>query len=139
MCSYWNETSLKWSNWGCTLISQSDKHAVCSCNHLTNFALLMVNMIVFDIGRHAYRHTKYTLFFSNAYFRKKLHRITYTIRNSLIYSEIDITCKISVTKATSDHHLIIENRKPGIISTPKTTCIFLKKEVSRDNKKNAYS
>lgn len=30
-----------WSSKGCSLINRTDTKVVCSCNHLTNFAILM--------------------------------------------------------------------------------------------------
>ena len=31
----------KWSNFGCQLVSTNTTHTTCSCEHLTNFAILM--------------------------------------------------------------------------------------------------
>ncbi|XP_071799569.1 adhesion G protein-coupled receptor L2-like isoform X2 [Asterias amurensis] len=44
MCSYWKfkaDAPGEWSNTGCTLVSTNSTHTVCSCTHLTNFAILM--------------------------------------------------------------------------------------------------
>jgi hypothetical protein len=42
-CVYWNSTPKggSWSREGCSLVSTTDSHTNCECNHLTNFALLM--------------------------------------------------------------------------------------------------
>ena len=41
-CTYWNFTSLSWSNYGCEVSPESSnaETTVCRCNHLTNFALI---------------------------------------------------------------------------------------------------
>ncbi|KAL4217937.1 hypothetical protein ACF0H5_022676 [Mactra antiquata] len=44
LCSYWNFTSKNsgyWSGSGCKVVSTNQTDTVCSCNHLTNFAVLM--------------------------------------------------------------------------------------------------
>lgn len=44
-CSFWNysERSMMgyWSTQGCKLLESNKTHTTCSCNHLTNFAVLM--------------------------------------------------------------------------------------------------
>lgn len=44
-CVFWNfseETNLgHWSDYGCSVLNTNDTHTVCSCNHLTSFAVLM--------------------------------------------------------------------------------------------------
>ncbi|XP_031554900.1 adhesion G protein-coupled receptor L1-like [Actinia tenebrosa] len=45
-CSFWNfsiPTSYNgsWSQKGCEMVSSTNTHTVCACNHLTNFAVLM--------------------------------------------------------------------------------------------------
>ncbi|XP_078448807.1 adhesion G protein-coupled receptor L2-like isoform X2 [Lampetra planeri] len=44
-CSFWNYSSHTmrghWSSHGCKLLSTNSTHTTCSCNHLTNFAVLM--------------------------------------------------------------------------------------------------
>ncbi|XP_055954372.1 uncharacterized protein LOC130010644 [Patella vulgata] len=40
-CSYWDIQDMSWNNDGCVVISTNDTSTTCSCNHLTNFALLM--------------------------------------------------------------------------------------------------
>ncbi|XP_014677727.1 PREDICTED: latrophilin-3-like [Priapulus caudatus] len=44
-CAFWNfsdSTYLgQWSDFGCVVASSNATHTVCSCNHLTNFAVLM--------------------------------------------------------------------------------------------------
>eukprot|EP00117_Sycon_ciliatum_P014266 scpid8912/ scgid0653/ Uromodulin; Tamm-Horsfall urinary glycoprotein; Uromodulin, secreted form len=47
MCSFWNTTHRIWSSEGCMLVNDSiPDHIVCSCNHLTNFAILTVSQNV---------------------------------------------------------------------------------------------
>ncbi|XP_062386988.1 adhesion G protein-coupled receptor L1 [Sardina pilchardus] len=45
-CSFWNysERSMtgQWSSQGCKLLDTNSSHTTCSCSHLTNFAVLMV-------------------------------------------------------------------------------------------------
>ncbi|XP_028840923.1 adhesion G protein-coupled receptor L1 isoform X3 [Denticeps clupeoides] len=45
-CTFWNysERSMtgQWSSQGCRLLDTNDTHTTCSCSHLTNFAVLMV-------------------------------------------------------------------------------------------------
>ncbi|XP_076122860.1 adhesion G protein-coupled receptor L1 [Alosa pseudoharengus] len=45
-CSFWNysERSMtgQWSSQGCKLLDTNSTHTTCSCSHLTNFAVLMV-------------------------------------------------------------------------------------------------
>ena len=36
-----NQVNGSWSSKGCSLINRTDTKVVCSCNHLTNFAILM--------------------------------------------------------------------------------------------------
>jgi len=40
-CVYWDYLSNQWSEDGCRLVDGNTTHTICSCNHLTNFALLM--------------------------------------------------------------------------------------------------
>ncbi|XP_054721756.1 latrophilin Cirl-like [Uloborus diversus] len=40
-CVYWDLNSRLWSQEGCWLKSSNKTHAVCECDHLTNFALFM--------------------------------------------------------------------------------------------------
>jgi hypothetical protein len=40
-CVYWDYLSNHWSEDGCRLVDRNATHSVCSCTHLTNFALLM--------------------------------------------------------------------------------------------------
>ena len=40
-CVYWDTWSDSWSTKGCTLIETNREYTVCSCNHLTSFAILM--------------------------------------------------------------------------------------------------
>ncbi|KAK7945537.1 hypothetical protein WMY93_001265 [Mugilogobius chulae] len=46
-CSFWNysERSMMghWSTQGCKLLDTNKSHTTCSCNHLTNFAILMAH------------------------------------------------------------------------------------------------
>ncbi|XP_053319484.1 adhesion G protein-coupled receptor L3 [Spea bombifrons] len=49
-CSFWsyskNNMSGHWSTQGCRLLTTNKTHTVCSCNHLTNFAILMAHVDV---------------------------------------------------------------------------------------------
>ncbi|PIK61914.1 putative latrophilin-2 isoform X9 [Apostichopus japonicus] len=48
-CSFWdfeNSSYGEWSNMGCKVIKSNSTHTVCSCNHLTNFAILMNHQAV---------------------------------------------------------------------------------------------
>ena len=40
-CVYWDYVSNAWSEDGCHAVMSNVTHTQCSCNHLTNFALLM--------------------------------------------------------------------------------------------------
>ncbi|XP_015925665.2 adhesion G protein-coupled receptor L1 isoform X1 [Parasteatoda tepidariorum] len=43
-CMFWNFSKSKYGKWddsGCSFISSNQTHVTCSCNHLTNFAVLM--------------------------------------------------------------------------------------------------
>ena len=44
-CSFWEYSTRtmdgKWSEFGCKLVDTNFTHSTCSCNHLTNFAVLM--------------------------------------------------------------------------------------------------
>jgi len=42
-CVYWDYLSNHWSEDGCQLARSNSTHSICSCNHLTNFALLMAH------------------------------------------------------------------------------------------------
>ena len=44
-CAYWNFTLSSWKFDGCFLDTSSDV-ATCKCNHLTNFAVLIVSELV---------------------------------------------------------------------------------------------
>ncbi|XP_055886303.1 adhesion G protein-coupled receptor L3-like isoform X5 [Biomphalaria glabrata] len=45
ICSFWNidisSSTGKWASDGCNVVDTNTTHTTCSCNHLTNFALLM--------------------------------------------------------------------------------------------------
>ncbi|XP_075459589.1 adhesion G protein-coupled receptor L3 isoform X7 [Ascaphus truei] len=49
-CSFWsyskNNMSGHWSTQGCRLLTTNKTHTTCSCNHLTNFAVLMAHVEV---------------------------------------------------------------------------------------------
>lgn len=46
-CGFWSVAEASWSNEGCTFQGvQKDGRIVCHCDHLTNFAMLMVSGIV---------------------------------------------------------------------------------------------
>ncbi|XP_076332623.1 latrophilin Cirl-like isoform X8 [Tachypleus tridentatus] len=40
-CVFWDFETSDWSSQGCSVVSFNISHTVCSCNHLTNFAVLM--------------------------------------------------------------------------------------------------
>lgn len=40
-CVYWDLELMEWSQTGCYLVLANDTHGICTCNHLTNFAILM--------------------------------------------------------------------------------------------------
>ncbi|XP_043113864.1 adhesion G protein-coupled receptor E5-like [Puntigrus tetrazona] len=40
-CVYWNESEGAWSNEGCVRAESNSTHTVCSCSHLSSFAVLM--------------------------------------------------------------------------------------------------
>ncbi|KAK2508038.1 hypothetical protein MC885_016358 [Smutsia gigantea] len=40
-CVYWNFSMKDWDTYGCQKVSSTDKFLNCSCNHTTNFAVLM--------------------------------------------------------------------------------------------------
>ena len=43
-CVYWSSELRGWEGNGCNLVSTTPTHSTCTCNHLTNFAVIM------DIG-----------------------------------------------------------------------------------------
>ncbi|OCT97367.1 hypothetical protein XELAEV_18009587mg, partial [Xenopus laevis] len=47
-CSFWSysKTNMSgyWSTQGCRLLTTNKTHTICSCNHLTNFAVLMAHI-----------------------------------------------------------------------------------------------
>lgn len=49
-CSFWSYTKRTmtgyWSTQGCRLLTTNKTHTTCSCNHLTNFAVLMAHVEV---------------------------------------------------------------------------------------------
>ncbi|KAH8277783.1 hypothetical protein KR018_007310, partial [Drosophila ironensis] len=57
-CVFWNYIDHAWSANGCSLESTNRTHSVCSCNHLTNFAILMD---VID----EHQHSLFTMFDGN--------------------------------------------------------------------------
>ncbi|XP_062388884.1 adhesion G protein-coupled receptor E5-like isoform X2 [Sardina pilchardus] len=40
-CVYWDHGRNAWSDRGCTVVTTNASHTVCSCNHLSSFAVLM--------------------------------------------------------------------------------------------------
>lgn len=40
-CVFWNFTGNSWSDEGCRVKSTNSTHTICTCDHLTNFALIM--------------------------------------------------------------------------------------------------
>ncbi|KAH8399355.1 hypothetical protein KR215_008228, partial [Drosophila sulfurigaster] len=57
-CVFWNYIDHAWSANGCSLESTNRTHSVCSCNHLTNFAILM------DVVDE-HQHSLFTMFDGN--------------------------------------------------------------------------
>ena len=45
MCVSWDFTLRAWITEGCTTITGEDGIVTCDCNHLTNFAVLVVNNV----------------------------------------------------------------------------------------------
>ena len=45
-CAFWNTSSNDWETFGCRHYLLEDKH-FCSCNHTTNFVLLIVKALKF--------------------------------------------------------------------------------------------
>ena len=46
-CGFWNFAKTNWSDEGCTFQKvRNDSRIVCHCNHLTNFAILMVCFLI---------------------------------------------------------------------------------------------
>ncbi|XP_066518207.1 adhesion G protein-coupled receptor E3-like [Hoplias malabaricus] len=41
VCVYWNNTKLQWDLDGCVLLQTNRTHSVCSCTHLSTFAVIM--------------------------------------------------------------------------------------------------
>jgi len=54
-CAFWSFTQDIWSRDGCITVCHNDTHTKCSCDHLTNFALIfnVHEEFVGDIGVHA--------------------------------------------------------------------------------------
>lgn len=47
LCGFWNFSEASWSHEGCTFQGlQEDGRIICHCDHLTNFAMLMVSLCV---------------------------------------------------------------------------------------------
>ncbi|KAE9418429.1 hypothetical protein Angca_009612 [Angiostrongylus cantonensis] len=40
-CSWWDAEDFKWSSSGCSLQSHNSTHTICTCNHMTHYAVLM--------------------------------------------------------------------------------------------------
>lgn len=50
-CVFWDYTTSTWSEEGCSVELNNQTHTVCSCDHLTNFAILMdVHSIYLPMG-----------------------------------------------------------------------------------------
>ena len=49
-CSYWEEKSLEWSNKGCGLKGKASP-PVCTCEHTTSFAIVVVSYVFKIIQR----------------------------------------------------------------------------------------
>ena len=44
VCGFWDTNLLRWSTEGChTYTSDTEPQVVCSCNHLTDFSVLLVS------------------------------------------------------------------------------------------------
>jgi len=54
-CAFWSFSQDIWSKDGCTTVCHNETHTMCSCDHLTNFALIfnVHEEFVGDIGVHA--------------------------------------------------------------------------------------
>ena len=46
-CAFWSFSNTSWSRKGCTTLCHNDSHTKCSCDHLTNFAL------IFNVHQHS--------------------------------------------------------------------------------------
>ncbi|EPY86288.1 hypothetical protein CB1_000320019 [Camelus ferus] len=46
LCVYWNDISLGWSNEGCHAIFYNGTQTICSCSHLSTFAILMASVVL---------------------------------------------------------------------------------------------
>ncbi|XP_060580288.1 adhesion G protein-coupled receptor E4-like [Ruditapes philippinarum] len=42
MCTFWDFSRRKWSSSGCSVVSKNTTHTKCTCDHLTNFAILVM-------------------------------------------------------------------------------------------------
>ncbi|KAL3847293.1 hypothetical protein ACJMK2_018212 [Sinanodonta woodiana] len=42
LCSYWNVANKSWATDGCRQVFKNQSHTTCSCDHLTNFAVLVL-------------------------------------------------------------------------------------------------
>ena len=45
VCSYYNFSRSDWSTEGCQILEQDNSSVTCQCDHLTNFAILMVRYL----------------------------------------------------------------------------------------------
>ncbi|XP_052793458.1 putative adhesion G protein-coupled receptor E4P [Mya arenaria] len=52
-CSFWNESESVWDASGCKVVHTNQSHTVCSCSHLTNFAILMSPFIQDNVNTKA--------------------------------------------------------------------------------------
>merc|ERR1719189_2469546 len=56
-CAFWSFNDSSWSRDGCVTLCHNDTHTKCSCDHLTNFALIfnVHEEFVGDLGVHGLR------------------------------------------------------------------------------------
>uniref|UniRef100_A0A8C4R4K2 Uncharacterized protein n=1 Tax=Eptatretus burgeri TaxID=7764 RepID=A0A8C4R4K2_EPTBU len=54
-CVFWDMKTNTWSTDGCTVLSQNSSDVTCSCNHLTNFAVLMAKTEHSSVEVHIWR------------------------------------------------------------------------------------
>ena len=45
-CGFWEPDAQVWSTDGCSITSDNQTGVVCTCNHLTDFAVLVVSVVI---------------------------------------------------------------------------------------------
>ena len=45
-CGFWEADAQVWSTDGCSITSDNQTGVVCTCNHLTDFAVLVVSVVI---------------------------------------------------------------------------------------------